>query len=285
MFNSTMSIKNKILLRKVLKYLVEGLAIAFVAFYLPRRKLKLSEILAISLTAATTLLILDTFTESNISDGTRFGAGFGIGANLVGFPAEGFRDTGGVGAHEHIGVRRTVAPKKQLECNNLISNLKNKEGTDCSGVNEFGIPNCIVDKCDKSPKPYETITGGHVHSLDYNKEEWEFIRSKYCEQSGDKYYNIGNTKWNKCIDKNTRDGNCINAKNNFKDSECLYIEAEKRIAQCGNGLVEGDEKCDDANTLSNDGCTLCSKDDIVGDPIWDCVNDGVGEGPTTCTPV
>ena len=76
-----MSIKNKILLRKVLKYLVEGLAIAFVAFYIPRRKLKLSEILALSLTASTTLLILDTFTESNISDGTRFGVGFGVGAD------------------------------------------------------------------------------------------------------------------------------------------------------------------------------------------------------------
>ena len=254
-----MSIKNKILLRKVLKYLVEGLAIAFVAFYLPRRKLKLSEILAISLTAATTLLILDTFTESNISDGTRFGVGFGVGANLVGFPAERFGDIDS-GAHEHTGVRDVVTPEKQQECDNLISNLKGKEGTDCSGVNEFGIPNCIVDKCDQSPKPYETITGGHVHSRDYNKEDWEFVRSKYCEKSADKYYDIGDRKWDKCIDKSGRDINCTNAINNFEGSECLYLEAEKRIAQCGNGIVEGDEKCDDANTLSNDGCTLCSID-------------------------
>lgn len=280
-----MSIKKNILLRKALKYLVEGLVIAFVAFYIPQRKLKLSEIFALSLTAATTLLILDTFTENNISDGTRFGIGFGVGANLVGFPSERFRNTDTVGAHEHVGVEQTVSPAKEVECTNLISNLKNIEGTDCSGVNEFGIPNCIVDMCDKSPKPYETITSGHEHSLDYNKEEWEFIRSKYCEQSGDKYYNIGDTKWDKCIDKNTRNGNCINAKNNFQDSECLYLEATKRIAQCGNGIVEGDEKCDDANTIPNDGCTLCSKDDIFPPNKWDCINDEIGEGPTICSQV
>jgi len=279
-----MSIKNKILLRKVLKYLVEGFAIAFVAFYLPRRKLKISEIFALSLTAATTLLILDTFTENNVSDGTRFGVGFGVGANLVGFPAERFGDiggVGGVGAHEHTGMPEITTPEKQAECNNLLSNLKNKEGTDCSGVDELNNPKCGVDKCDKSPKPYETNASGHIiSSAGYNKGDWEFIRSQHCQQSADKYYNIGDRKWAKCVDNSGRDINCVNAKNNFKDSECLYIEAEKRIAQCGNGLVEGDEGCDDANSTSNDGCTLCSKD-----INYVCQNDALGQGPTTCTSV
>jgi hypothetical protein len=77
-------------LRRVAKYFVEGGAVALAAYYLPKGRSKLSgeEILVIAFTAATTFAILDMYSPS-ISGAARAGAGFGIGANLVGFPASG----------------------------------------------------------------------------------------------------------------------------------------------------------------------------------------------------
>jgi hypothetical protein len=72
------------MLRRVVKYLVEGFVVALVAYYIPQRTLQLREILYIGLTAAFTFAILDMFAPT-IAAGTRFGAGFGVGSNLVGF--------------------------------------------------------------------------------------------------------------------------------------------------------------------------------------------------------
>jgi hypothetical protein len=47
--------------------------------------LNIEEIVLLALTAAATFSILDTYVPS-IAVTTRSGAGFGIGANLVGFP-------------------------------------------------------------------------------------------------------------------------------------------------------------------------------------------------------
>ena len=74
------------LLRRAIKYLVEGLMVAIAAFAIPQKQLKLDEILLIALTAAATFSILDTYIPS-MGGAARTGAGFGIGANLVGFPA------------------------------------------------------------------------------------------------------------------------------------------------------------------------------------------------------
>ena len=76
------------LLRRVVKYLVEGLMVAIAAYAIPKRSLNLDEVLLISLTAAATLSVLDTYVPS-MGVSARSGAGFGIGANLVGFPRMG----------------------------------------------------------------------------------------------------------------------------------------------------------------------------------------------------
>jgi len=68
-----------------IKYAIEGIAVAFVAYYLTG-KLKMHEIGMISLTAMATFAILDVYSPS-IGASARTGAGFGIGAGLVGFPA------------------------------------------------------------------------------------------------------------------------------------------------------------------------------------------------------
>jgi ABC-type Co2+ transport system permease subunit len=74
------------LLERAIKYIVEGIMVALAAFAIPKRSLKIDEIALIALTAAATFSILDTYIPS-MGAQARGGAGFGIGANLVGFPA------------------------------------------------------------------------------------------------------------------------------------------------------------------------------------------------------
>jgi len=71
--------------KRAIKYLIEGLMVALAAFAIPKQSLKLDEIIIIALTAAATFSVLDVFVPS-MGASARGGAGFGIGANLVGFP-------------------------------------------------------------------------------------------------------------------------------------------------------------------------------------------------------
>ncbi len=73
------------LVKRIIKYLVEGLMVAIAAYAIPKRSLNLEEIALIALTAAATFSILDTYVPS-MGVTARSGAGFGIGANLVKFP-------------------------------------------------------------------------------------------------------------------------------------------------------------------------------------------------------
>jgi len=73
------------LLKRLIKYLVEGLFVAIAAYAIPKKSLSLDEISFIALTAAATFSILDTYLPS-MAVSARSGAGFGIGANLVKFP-------------------------------------------------------------------------------------------------------------------------------------------------------------------------------------------------------
>jgi hypothetical protein len=65
------------LVKRIIKYLVEGLMVAIAAYAIPKR--------LIALTAAATFSILDTYIPT-MGATARSGAGFGIGANLVRFP-------------------------------------------------------------------------------------------------------------------------------------------------------------------------------------------------------
>ena len=69
-------------LAALVKYFLEGLAVAVAAFALPRQSLNVQEILLVGLTAAATFAILDQFAPS-VGSGARFGSGFGIGQGLV----------------------------------------------------------------------------------------------------------------------------------------------------------------------------------------------------------
>ena len=71
--------------KRIVKYLIEGLMVAIAAFAIPKKSLNMEEIILLALTAAATFAILDTYIPS-MGVSARTGAGFGIGANLVGFP-------------------------------------------------------------------------------------------------------------------------------------------------------------------------------------------------------
>ena len=73
------------LVRRAVKYLVEGIMVAIAAYAIPKKSLQIDEVLLIALTAAATFSILDTYVPA-MAVSARSGAGFGIGANLVGFP-------------------------------------------------------------------------------------------------------------------------------------------------------------------------------------------------------
>ena len=69
-------------IRRLLKYLVEGLAVALAAYYIPKKSIDMTEISIIAITAAATFAILDMYSPT-IAESARSGAGFGIGYNMV----------------------------------------------------------------------------------------------------------------------------------------------------------------------------------------------------------
>lgn len=73
------------LVKRAIKYLVEGFVVAIVAILVPRKPLNAEEITIISLTAAAVFAILDVFIPS-MGSSVRQGAGLGLGFNLVKFP-------------------------------------------------------------------------------------------------------------------------------------------------------------------------------------------------------
>ena len=70
---------------RAIKYLIEGLVVAGAAIFIPRKSLPLDEITTLALVAAAVFAVLDLVSPS-IGVTARQGAGFGLGANLVGFP-------------------------------------------------------------------------------------------------------------------------------------------------------------------------------------------------------
>lgn len=75
------------IMTRLIKYAIEGLAVAIAAYYIPSKgKMSIGEVGMIALSALATFAILDIYAPA-IGAGAKQGAGFGIGANFVGFPA------------------------------------------------------------------------------------------------------------------------------------------------------------------------------------------------------
>lgn len=78
------------ILTKLFKYILEGLAVAVAAFWIPQisgaRPMRNDDVLVLAVTAACMLAVLDVFAPT-VGRSFRLGSGFGIGSNLVRFPA------------------------------------------------------------------------------------------------------------------------------------------------------------------------------------------------------
>jgi ABC-type Co2+ transport system permease subunit len=68
---------------RALKYLLEGLAVAVAAIYIPKKALAMDEVATLALTAAAVFALLDVLAPS-VGVTARQGAGFGLGTNLIG---------------------------------------------------------------------------------------------------------------------------------------------------------------------------------------------------------
>ena len=73
---------------RMLKYFVEGLVVAVAAYVMPGKVMKVVDVVCIGLVAAATFSLLVLFAPS-VSGSARQGAGFGVGAGLVGWPSGG----------------------------------------------------------------------------------------------------------------------------------------------------------------------------------------------------
>lgn len=75
-------VTSNLTIQNLVRYLVEGIAIAIAAYVIPNRRTKINEAAVISLIAALSLFVLDLF-SNDIAKGSRLGAGLGIGYKLV----------------------------------------------------------------------------------------------------------------------------------------------------------------------------------------------------------
>ena len=75
------------IITRLVKYFLEGLAVAVAMVIIPRKVPAVEEIFTVAVVAAVVFAILDLLSPS-VGLTARQGAGFGLGANLVGFPAK-----------------------------------------------------------------------------------------------------------------------------------------------------------------------------------------------------
>ena len=73
----------KEIMKRIIKYLVEGLMVAIACYAIPKQSLQLDEIALLALVAAATFSILDTYLPS-VGDSARNGTGLGIGLRIAG---------------------------------------------------------------------------------------------------------------------------------------------------------------------------------------------------------
>jgi ABC-type Co2+ transport system permease subunit len=69
--------------KKIIKYLLEGLIVAIAVYAIPKKTMNLEEITIIGLTAAATFAVLDIFLPS-VGVSAKQGLGFAIGTGLSG---------------------------------------------------------------------------------------------------------------------------------------------------------------------------------------------------------
>src|SRR3989338_6828550 len=113
---------------EIVKYLLEGIAIVIVAWYIPQRNMNPRELLIIAVSVTVARILLDQFAP-RVAQGTRQGMGFGIGLNQVGVHMGGGHDDEPVGRCFSCGKLRTTQitdadfGKEQIEVSPMIEGM------------------------------------------------------------------------------------------------------------------------------------------------------------------
>ena len=81
-----MNVQANEIVKRVIKYIIEGTAVAIAMFLIVPRKVTPDEIAMIGITAGAIFAVLDNFSPS-IAEGARRGAGMGLGFQQVRFLA------------------------------------------------------------------------------------------------------------------------------------------------------------------------------------------------------
>ena len=71
------------LIKRVIKYIIEGIIVALAAYVIPKKSLNIEEVVIIALSASATFSILDVFIPS-MGVSARNGAALSIGAGISG---------------------------------------------------------------------------------------------------------------------------------------------------------------------------------------------------------
>jgi hypothetical protein len=83
--SSSFSVDGKEIVIRIIKYLLEGSAVAAAVALIPKKTPSIEEIIVIGLISAATFSILDMLAPS-ISTGFRTGVGFSLAGTMVGWP-------------------------------------------------------------------------------------------------------------------------------------------------------------------------------------------------------
>ena len=149
------------------KYLLEGIAVAVAAYFIPRKKVEITEIIFISLSAAATFAVLDIFAPK-VGEGARKGAGFGIGANTVGWPMERFENH--PAADKKAEKKMMMAKDEKTDDSSKASDDSSKASDDSSMAAEKkeGFY-AAEEKTEDSSKSSEDAKADQVSGFDNNK--------------------------------------------------------------------------------------------------------------------
>jgi hypothetical protein len=129
------------MLSQLVKFLLEGLAVALASHLIARNKLDVKEIVVLGLTAAAVFLILEYYTP-DVATGARRGAGFGLGWRMVGGAAA------AAAAESEVSENTGAAePDKEEE--------SDKEESDKEEESDRQSPN----------NPYKLIDGIYSHKV------------------------------------------------------------------------------------------------------------------------
>jgi hypothetical protein len=149
------------------KYLLEGIAVAVAAYFIPRKKVEMAEIIFIALSAAATFAVLDIFAPK-VGEGARKGAGFGIGANTVGWPMERFEDKKATDMKDYKSEDSSKTSEDSSKASNDSSKMSH--GSDATAKKEgFYAEEKSEDSSKDSSKASEGFKDEQIMGFENNK--------------------------------------------------------------------------------------------------------------------